>query len=176
MVLMRQRRTEQGHDPVTHYLIHCAFITMHSFHHVFEDWVKEFPRFLRITVSKQLHRSFHIGEEHRDLLALAFESALRRKDLLGEVFGGISFGGNEARCYGGLRAHRLPTLKTELCSGRKLRAAHSALEDESSSALQTKFCLGRILLVAARTPHNESKALRSVEYSDSDGTDWSGHI
>src|SRR5262245_4885819 len=154
MVLMRQRRTEQGHDPVTHYLIHCAFITMHSFHHVFENWVEEFPRFLRITVSKQLHRSFHIGEEHRHLLALAFEGALGGKDFFSQMLRGIDFRRNEARGYGSAGAQRFPTLKTELCSSRKLRAAHSALEGESSSALQTKFCLGRILLVAARTPHN----------------------
>jgi hypothetical protein len=47
----------------------------------------------------------------------------------------------------------LPTLKTELGTGRELGAACSALEGESGSALQTKFRLLRILLLAAGTLH-----------------------
>jgi hypothetical protein len=31
----------------------------------------------------QVHRTLHVGEEHRDLLAFSFEGASRREDLLG---------------------------------------------------------------------------------------------
>ena len=126
MIFVRKRRAKERHDPVAHDLIDCPLVAVHRFHHVFEDRIEKFPRFLRITVSKQLHRSFHISEEHCDLLALAFEGAFRRKDLLGEMFGSISFGRNKACCYGGLRTHRLPALKTELGTGRELRATRGA--------------------------------------------------
>ena len=44
------------------------------------------PR-LRVELLGQLHRALHVGEEHGDLLALAFEGGLRIEDLVGEVFG-----------------------------------------------------------------------------------------
>jgi len=70
---MRQRRAEQCHDTVAHDLIHGSLLAVHCFHHVFEDWIEKFARFFRITIGQQLHRPFHVSEQHRDLLALAFE-------------------------------------------------------------------------------------------------------
>ncbi len=52
MVLVSKGRTEQGHDPVAHNLVDGPFITVYGLHHVFEDRVKELPRFLGITVGK----------------------------------------------------------------------------------------------------------------------------
>jgi hypothetical protein len=46
---------------------------MHRFHHVLDDGIKQFARLLRITISEQFHRSLQVGEQHSDLLALAFE-------------------------------------------------------------------------------------------------------
>ena len=100
MIFMRQRRTEERHDPVAHDLIHCSLITMHSFHHVFEHWIKQFARFFRIAVGEQLHRSFHVSEQYRDLLTLAFESALGSENLFGEMFRGVSLGGSKLRGRG----------------------------------------------------------------------------
>jgi hypothetical protein len=37
----------------------------------------------------EVHRAFHVGEEHRHLFPLAFEGAARGEDLLGEVLRGI---------------------------------------------------------------------------------------
>jgi len=34
---------------------------------------------------REIHRAFHVGEEHRHLLALAFKGAPRCEDLLGEM-------------------------------------------------------------------------------------------
>jgi len=42
-----------------------------------------------VAVSEQLHRALEVGEEDRDLLALAFQRGLGREDPLGEVLGGI---------------------------------------------------------------------------------------
>ena len=38
------------------------------------------------------HRALEVGEEHGDLLALAFEGALGGEDLLGKVLGGVGLG------------------------------------------------------------------------------------
>jgi hypothetical protein len=40
-------------------------------------------------VGQDFHGALEIGEEHSDLLALAFEGGLGRKDLLGEVRGSV---------------------------------------------------------------------------------------
>src|SRR5215470_3922872 len=71
VVFVSKRRTEQRHDAVAHHLVDGAFEPMHGLHHPFEHGVEYLARFLGITVGEQLHRALQIGEEHRDLLALA---------------------------------------------------------------------------------------------------------
>jgi hypothetical protein len=58
---------------------------MNRLHHVLEDGIEELARLLGIAVREQLHRSSEVGEEHRDLLALALQRGLRGEDLLGQV-------------------------------------------------------------------------------------------
>src|SRR5688500_20242330 len=72
MIFMRQRCPEQSHDTIAHDLVDCSFIPMHRFHHVLKHRIEDLSRLLRITVCKQLHRTFHVNEQHRDLLSLAF--------------------------------------------------------------------------------------------------------
>ena len=100
MIFMSQRRAEQRHDPIAHDLIDCSFIAVHCLHHVFEDWVEKFPRFLGIAVGQQLHRALHVREQHRDLLALAFEGTLRGENFFSKVFGCVSLGRNKLRGCG----------------------------------------------------------------------------
>jgi hypothetical protein len=76
VILVGQRRTEEGHDAVAHHLIHRAFIAVNRFHHPFEDRVEDPSCFLGIALGEQLHRALEVGEEDRDLLAFAFERAL----------------------------------------------------------------------------------------------------
>jgi hypothetical protein len=73
MILVRQRRTEQRHDPVAQHLVDRAFVPVHGLHHPFEHRVEDRSCFLRIPVGEQLHRAFEVGEENGHLLALAFE-------------------------------------------------------------------------------------------------------
>jgi hypothetical protein len=44
---------------------------------------------LRIYLLREVHRSLHVGEEHRHLLLLAFESGARRENLLRKVLGRV---------------------------------------------------------------------------------------
>ena len=62
---------------------------------------RSFLRIFRITISQQLHRAFHVSEQHRHLLALAFESALGGENLLGEVLRGIGLRGSKGSKGGG---------------------------------------------------------------------------
>jgi hypothetical protein len=53
------------------------------------------PHLVRVPLDVLLHperRALKIGEEDRDLFALAFEGALGREDLLGEVLGSVALG------------------------------------------------------------------------------------
>jgi len=94
MVLVGNRGAEQRHDAIAHDLVHRALEAVHSVHHPVEHNVEDLAGLLRIAISEQLHRALEVGEEHRDLLALAFESCLGGQDLLGEVLGSVGLGGS----------------------------------------------------------------------------------
>jgi hypothetical protein len=93
MILVRNRGAEEGHSPIPHDLIDGAFIAMHRRHQALQHRVEELPRLFRVAVGQEFHEAFEIGEEHHDLLALAFEGAVGDEDLLGEVRGGVGLGG-----------------------------------------------------------------------------------
>ena len=90
MILVGERRAEERHDPVAHHLVDGALVAVDRLHHPLEHGVEELPRLLGVAVGEQLHRALEVGEEHRDLLALALEGGLRGEDLLGEVLGGVA--------------------------------------------------------------------------------------
>jgi hypothetical protein len=68
VILVSNRRSEQGHDAVAHYLVHCAFVTMYSLDHVLEYGIENSARLLRVAVGQELHRTLEVSEEHGDLL------------------------------------------------------------------------------------------------------------
>ena len=76
VILVRDRRAEEGHDPVAHHLIDRALVAVYRLHHVLENGVEELPRLLRVTVREQLHRALEVGEQDRHLLALTFQGGL----------------------------------------------------------------------------------------------------
>ena len=85
VILVRNRRAEQGHDAVARVLVHRTLEAMNPAGEDLEEAIEDLvPRFW-IELLGQLHRSFHVGEKHRHLFALALESGAGGKDLLGEV-------------------------------------------------------------------------------------------
>jgi hypothetical protein len=52
-------------------------------HHPFENRIEELSRLLRVPVRKQFHRALEVGEQYRDLLALALQRGPGGQDLLG---------------------------------------------------------------------------------------------
>ena len=84
---MCDRRPKQGHNAITHDLVHGIFVAVHGRHHMLEHRVEELARLLRVAVGQQLHGAFEIGKEHRDLLAFAFEGGFGSKDFLARCEG-----------------------------------------------------------------------------------------
>ena len=74
-------------DPVAGRLVHGALEVMDGLHHVFEDGIEEFTRLLWVALGQQLHRTFEIGEEHRHLLAFAFERSPGVQDISARYWG-----------------------------------------------------------------------------------------
>src|SRR5262245_51788804 len=95
MILMRQRRAEERHDPIAHDLVDRTLIPMDSLHHVLKDWIKEFACIFPITISQQLHGPFHIRKENCDLLALAFERTFGSENFFSEMLWRVGLRGKE---------------------------------------------------------------------------------
>ena len=92
VVFMGERRSEQRHNAVAHYLIDGALVVMDGVHHQREDWIDELARVLGIAVGEQLHGALEVGEENGDLFALTFEGSLGGEDLLGKVLWRVRIG------------------------------------------------------------------------------------
>jgi hypothetical protein len=73
MIFVGERRTEKRHDAVAHDLVDGALVVMHRLHHALEHRIEQLTRLLRVALDKKLHRALHVCEEHRHLLALAFD-------------------------------------------------------------------------------------------------------
>src|SRR5687767_9001194 len=100
VIFMGKRRTEQSHDAVPHDLIDGAFITMDRVDHMLKDGIEKLPRFLRITVGQQLHRTLDVSKKNRDVFALAFERAFGSENLLGQMLRCVRLKGDDIRCDG----------------------------------------------------------------------------
>ena len=151
VVLVGERRAEERHDAVAHHLVHGALVAVHRLHHPLEHRIEQAARLLGIPIGEQLHRALEIGEQHRDLLALALEGVARGQDLLGEVLGGVGLGRGLAldRLGGGRRAAGA----AELLVREQLGAAARAAGDEAATALLTEPNALTVLGLAAGTLH-----------------------
>ena len=92
MVLVRDRRAEERHDAVAGELVHRALEAVHPLGEELEEAIEDVVPLLGIELLGVLHRALHVGEEHRDLLALALERGTGAEDLLGEMRRGIRCG------------------------------------------------------------------------------------
>ena len=156
MVLVRQWRTEQRHDAVTHDLVDGAFVAMHRFHHELEHRVQNGARFFRIAIVQHLHRSLDVGEQHADLLALANHRLARAEDLRGQVLGGVVLRGSSlgvvARQGSGSRERGAASLAA-FVTRRVGRAARAAGVGEAGAALRAELRDGRHVRAATETLH-----------------------
>ena len=173
MVLMGQRRAEQRHDPVAHHLVDGALVAVDGLHHPLEDGVEKLAGLLGVAVGEQLHRALQVGEEHRDLLALALERGLRGEDLLGEVLGRVAgresnrgpvsgrgldpLSGARTSC----RTSRPADLRRRTRAGSASRAPHSSQNRRRRGS--RAWHRGHVMAVAARLRPGRSHPCRQAE-------------
>jgi len=154
MVLMRQRRPEERHDPVAHDLVHRTLVTVDGLHHVLENGIEKLAGFFRVTVGKHFHRPLQIGEEDRHLLAFTFEGGLQGENLFGEVPGGVGLwraklAGRD--CCGA--GHRRTTAAAELFAAFICESAGRTDESQRQPALSAEAAAIPVLSMATRTLH-----------------------
>ena len=93
---------DHAHPPCAH----AGMLRLTRRHHAVEHRIEQVPCFLRGTVGQQLHGSLEVREEHRDLLALAFQRAAGGQDLLREIRWRIGEGGLRGRRHDGRSSGR----------------------------------------------------------------------
>ena len=91
-------RGEERHDAVARVLIHRALEAVHTFAQNGKETVQNRVPGFRVHVTRKLHGSFDIREQHRDLFVLAFDRRAGMEDLVGEVLGGVVGDGARLRC------------------------------------------------------------------------------
>ena len=74
-------------SPSTWLTVPCG--TMHAVHHAVQRRVEELLGGFRVETANQFGGIFQVGKQHGDLLALAFQGAFGREDLVREIGRGI---------------------------------------------------------------------------------------
>jgi hypothetical protein len=122
MIFMGDRGTEQGHNPIAHDPVHGTLKAVDCLNHAFEHWVAELLDVFRVAVSKQLHRTLDIGEQHGDPFALALEGCPCGEDLIGKMLGSVTLGRGKAGIVRN-RLQKMATLGAALRCGPHLNSA-----------------------------------------------------
>jgi hypothetical protein len=156
VVFVRDGCAEEGHDPIAHHLVDRAFVAVNGLHHVLNDGIEQPACLFGVAVGEQLHRALQVGEENRDLLALALQRGLGRQNPLGKVSGSVGRGGRRAsRGWGRLprEGYSLPAPLAELRGWLVARAAGSTWDLDASAALLAEGSIVGVLVAAPRAPH-----------------------
>jgi hypothetical protein len=155
VVFVRQRRPEQRHDAVAHHLVDRALVAMDGLHHPLEDRIEELARVLGVSLGEQLHGALEIGEEHRDLLALALERRPRRQDALGEMLGRVGARGTRAR--GAVVGQQTCAAAVAEATARRIRlTARRTPGGQTCAAAVAEARRDGILLTTLRTGHRRA--------------------
>jgi len=89
MVLVCEWSTKQRHEAVSKELVDGAFVPMDLSEREVEETVEETVHRLATNPLGEGGGVDDVAEEHRHMLALAFEGALGREDLLGKMLGSV---------------------------------------------------------------------------------------
>jgi hypothetical protein len=159
VVLVRDGRPEQRHDPVARVLVDRALEAVDPVGEDLEEAVQDAVPRLGIHRLGQLQRALHVGEQDGHLLALALERGLRREDLVHQVLRGV---GERAAVRRGAvwfrhlpwaRAEPVSAGEAEPCRGRELRPAACATGCERRATGEAEAGALRVLVVARDAVH-----------------------
>ena len=160
MILVRERRSEQSHDSVAGILVHRALEAVHAICEDLEKALEYAVPLFGVELLGQLHRPLHVGEQHRHLLALAFEGGLGLQDLLSQMPRRVvARRARRDRPFADFRT----ALETELRGGRQLGAAGGAARGEGGTAFEAELRSVGALATTPRAVHAlSSPASRSA--------------
>jgi hypothetical protein len=148
VVLVRDRCSEQSHDAVARVLVDRPLEAMHALSEDLEEAVHDLVPLFGVDLLGEVHRPLHVGEQHRHLLALAFDGAAGGEDRLGEVLWGVGRGSSS-------RGHMFPQRCTAVAAELLLyfngRSAGGAGAAEPTPALRAEAAVGTIAVSARRT-------------------------
>jgi hypothetical protein len=85
VILVRDRRAEEGHDAVAGELVHRAIEAVHALGEDLKQAIEDSMPFLWAELLSEFHRSLHVCKQDRHVLALAFQRGPGSENLLGEV-------------------------------------------------------------------------------------------
>jgi hypothetical protein len=156
MVLERERRAEERHDPVAEHLVHGALVGVNRFHHDLEHRIQELSRLLGIAIHQELHRALDVGEDDGDLLALALHRAPEGEDAIGQVTRRVAAARAEAGRdirEGGKGAKRRATHVAEAIVGRAFRPARGADAPQNRAAVAAELRGGAVVGSAPWADH-----------------------
>src|SRR5215467_3800083 len=153
VIFMRERGTEQRHDPVTHHLVHRPLVVVNRLHHALEHRIEKLAGLLGIAIGEELHRPSEVGEEDGDLLALPFQGRFGGEDSFGQLRRRVGSGRTEFPFLVDGRNSRLSTASAELLDVLIREAACLAHGAQRQTALTAKAAPLAILGLAPWTLH-----------------------
>ena len=157
VVLVGHGCAEEGHEPVPEELVDGALVAVDLDEHQLERAVDEGVDVLGIEGLGEGREAGGIGEEHRDLLALARERGAVLQDPLGQVGRRVRRGRREARGerlrHGRRRAERRAARAAEFFPRRDAHATGGAQRVQPRAALLAELHARAILRLARGTTH-----------------------
>jgi hypothetical protein len=97
VILVGNGGAEKGHNAITQYLVHRAFVAVHGVHHEVNRRVQQVLGGFRVKALDELGGILDIGKEHGDLFAFAFQARPGVEDFFGEIGRGIGQGSRRRR-------------------------------------------------------------------------------
>ena len=133
VIFVRDRGTEECEHPVAQELADRALVAMDLLEHERERPLHERPGLLGVQALGETRVSGHVGEEHRDLLALAFQAGRVGADLRRERRRGVRLSVRQARVERRCRERRT-AFHAEAAIGRVPVAAARTGGDDGGAA------------------------------------------
>src|ERR1700688_1424316 len=152
MILVRERRAEEGHNPVALNIAHGALVAVDCLKHAFEHRIEELLRVFGVAVSKQLHRTLDIGEQYGDLFPLTLGGYPGGEDLIDKMLGCVTLWRSKAGIVRDT-LQGMATLGAELGCGRHFVSTIGTGLSQWSGTLLAELRLNSVLVPALRTFH-----------------------
>ena len=163
MVLVRQRRAEQGHETIAQELIDGAFDAMNFRHCQREQGIQDVVHLLGPRLPSQFGRIGHVAKQHSHLFALALDGGVAAEDLARQMRRGVRLRLALGRCRVGACHARgasqgVPAGIAEDIARRVGLATACAGNGEGGAAMPAKTGISAVLVITNGTVHGPPSA------------------